>query len=240
MAESLTKGHYLNAHLSRWVPNLILGAFGVAALVWRARVTSARLPFTIPIRFTRAARALPDTDSNGAGAVSRSHPIQAEGRRRRHPNSPLRGAVAEPARSIRGPGIPAGRRHRVPGPARSVLHLHVPGQVGQDLQGSGYGVLRRRAARLHDAAVRLLRHPDRRAPERPGDVRRLVANERAHRHEGVRDQSVPHGAPRHRALTDLQQRHLRPRAVAARPRQPAGRGPRRADSRTAAAHLRRA
>ena len=64
MAESLTKGQYLNAHLSRWVPNLILGAFGVAALVWRARVTSARLPFTIPIRFTRAARALPDTDSN--------------------------------------------------------------------------------------------------------------------------------------------------------------------------------
>jgi LPS export ABC transporter permease LptG/LPS export ABC transporter permease LptF len=63
MAESLTKGHYLNAHLSRWVPNLVLGAFGVAALVWRARVTGGRLPFTIPIRFTRAARPQPSTDS---------------------------------------------------------------------------------------------------------------------------------------------------------------------------------
>jgi LPS export ABC transporter permease LptG/LPS export ABC transporter permease LptF len=59
LSESLTKGHYLNAYLSRWVPNLVLGAFGIAALVWRARVTSARLPFTIPVRFTRAPRAEP-------------------------------------------------------------------------------------------------------------------------------------------------------------------------------------
>ena len=56
LAESLTKGHYLNAHLSRWVPNIVLGAFGVAALVWRARVTSARLPFTLPVRFARTPR----------------------------------------------------------------------------------------------------------------------------------------------------------------------------------------
>ena len=53
LAESLTKGHYLNAHLSRWVPNIILGAFGVGALFWRARVTSARLPFKLPVRFAR-------------------------------------------------------------------------------------------------------------------------------------------------------------------------------------------
>jgi LPS export ABC transporter permease LptG/LPS export ABC transporter permease LptF len=50
LSESLTKGHYLNAHLSRWVPNIVLGAFGVAALVWRARFTSARLPFMLPVR----------------------------------------------------------------------------------------------------------------------------------------------------------------------------------------------
>lgn len=56
LAESLTKGHYLNAHLSRWVPNIILGAFGVGALVWRARITSARLPFTLPVRFARTRR----------------------------------------------------------------------------------------------------------------------------------------------------------------------------------------
>lgn len=56
LAESLTKGHYLNAHLSRWIPNIVLGAFGVAALIWRARFTSARLPFTLPVRFARVPR----------------------------------------------------------------------------------------------------------------------------------------------------------------------------------------
>ncbi|MGB2715783.1 MAG: LptF/LptG family permease [Vicinamibacterales bacterium] len=56
LAESLTKGHYLNAHLSRWVPNIVLGAFGIGALIWRARVTSARLPFALPVRFARTPR----------------------------------------------------------------------------------------------------------------------------------------------------------------------------------------
>jgi lipopolysaccharide export LptBFGC system permease protein LptF len=57
LAESLTKGHYLNSHLSRWVPNIALGAFGIGALVWRSRVTSARLPFTLPVRIARTPRA---------------------------------------------------------------------------------------------------------------------------------------------------------------------------------------
>ncbi len=69
LAESLTKGHYLNAHLSRWVPNVILGAFGVAALVWRARVTSAQLPFTLPIRFTRTPRVAPSAESAKQGGT---------------------------------------------------------------------------------------------------------------------------------------------------------------------------
>jgi LPS export ABC transporter permease LptG/LPS export ABC transporter permease LptF len=53
LSESLTKGHYLNAHLSRWVPNIVLGAFGVGALIWRARYTSMgfRLPFRLPVSF---------------------------------------------------------------------------------------------------------------------------------------------------------------------------------------------
>jgi LPS export ABC transporter permease LptG/LPS export ABC transporter permease LptF len=37
LSESLTKGHYLNMYLSRWMPNILLGIFGVAALVWRSR-----------------------------------------------------------------------------------------------------------------------------------------------------------------------------------------------------------
>ncbi len=47
LSESLTKGHYLNMYLSRWMPNILLGLFGVAALVWRARFIDGRLPFTL-------------------------------------------------------------------------------------------------------------------------------------------------------------------------------------------------
>ena len=32
LSESLTKGHYLNMYLTRWMPNIVLGLFGVAAL----------------------------------------------------------------------------------------------------------------------------------------------------------------------------------------------------------------
>ena len=53
MCESLTKGHYLNMYLSRWVPNLVLGVFGVVALIWRARYVEGRLPFKIPPAITR-------------------------------------------------------------------------------------------------------------------------------------------------------------------------------------------
>jgi LPS export ABC transporter permease LptG len=70
LAESLTKGHYLNAHVSRWVPNIMLGVIGVVALIWRARYTSARLPFSLPVRFARSPRLL-----RPAGAeTSRSDP----------------------------------------------------------------------------------------------------------------------------------------------------------------------
>ncbi len=58
LAEAQTQGHYraienahkLNsasfalAHLARWWPNIILGIFGVCALVWRDRFASRRLP----------------------------------------------------------------------------------------------------------------------------------------------------------------------------------------------------
>ncbi|HXW08160.1 MAG TPA: LptF/LptG family permease [Vicinamibacterales bacterium] len=50
LAESMAKGQILPAALARWIPNLILGPFGVAALIWRARFADARLPFRVPIR----------------------------------------------------------------------------------------------------------------------------------------------------------------------------------------------
>ena len=47
LSESLTKGHYLNMYLTRWLPNIVLGVFGVAALVWRSRFIDGRLPISV-------------------------------------------------------------------------------------------------------------------------------------------------------------------------------------------------
>ena len=63
LAEAQTQGHYraietahqLNsanfalAHLARWWPNIILGIFGIGALVWRDRFASRQLPRSFPV-----------------------------------------------------------------------------------------------------------------------------------------------------------------------------------------------
>ena len=62
LCESLTKGFYASTpnertavvmYVSRWVPNILLGAFGVVALIWRARHVEGRLPFRLPVAFAR-------------------------------------------------------------------------------------------------------------------------------------------------------------------------------------------
>ena len=67
LAEAQTQGHYraietarglasasfAGAHLARWWPNIILGVFGIAALVWRDRFASRELPRTIPVMLPR-------------------------------------------------------------------------------------------------------------------------------------------------------------------------------------------
>ena len=50
LAESAAKGQKIPAEWARWVPNLLLGPFGIVALVWRARYAEGRLPFRIPVR----------------------------------------------------------------------------------------------------------------------------------------------------------------------------------------------
>jgi LPS export ABC transporter permease LptG len=55
LSESLTKGHHLNMYLTRWVPNLVMGAFGVVALIWRARHVEGRLPFELPAFLSKLA-----------------------------------------------------------------------------------------------------------------------------------------------------------------------------------------
>ena len=41
------------AHLARWWPNIIMGAFGLGALVWRARFAQRGLPVSIPVKVPR-------------------------------------------------------------------------------------------------------------------------------------------------------------------------------------------
>jgi LPS export ABC transporter permease LptG/LPS export ABC transporter permease LptF len=45
LAESMAKGHRIPAEWARWVPNLLLGPFGIVALILRARHAEGRLPF---------------------------------------------------------------------------------------------------------------------------------------------------------------------------------------------------
>jgi LPS export ABC transporter permease LptG/LPS export ABC transporter permease LptF len=58
LAEGGVKGFYTTreavagpmyfAHAARWIPNVVLGAFGVAALIWRARYAERGFPIRIP------------------------------------------------------------------------------------------------------------------------------------------------------------------------------------------------
>jgi LPS export ABC transporter permease LptG/LPS export ABC transporter permease LptF len=45
LAESAAKGQRIPAEWARWVPNLVLGPFGIVALVFRAKHAEGRLPF---------------------------------------------------------------------------------------------------------------------------------------------------------------------------------------------------
>ena len=77
LAESAAKGHRIPPEWARWVPNLILGPFGLIALFWRAGHAEGRLPFgirlpqvRIPKAFTRkgtpASKAQVAADVQGA------------------------------------------------------------------------------------------------------------------------------------------------------------------------------
>jgi LPS export ABC transporter permease LptG/LPS export ABC transporter permease LptF len=50
LSESMAKGQWMPAALARWVPNIVLGPLGVAALVWRARFADRGLPRLVPLR----------------------------------------------------------------------------------------------------------------------------------------------------------------------------------------------
>ncbi len=74
LAESMAKGHRIPAEYARWVPNLLLGPFGIAAMIWRAGHAEGRIPLgarlphlRIPAWFRRSGT-LPATTSAHASA----------------------------------------------------------------------------------------------------------------------------------------------------------------------------
>lgn len=88
LAESHSKGHFRDieaagglhaanftiAHLARWWPNLVMGMFGVVALVWRARYSEVRLPMRVPIGLPRLPSSWHRAPARGAAAGrSRGH-----------------------------------------------------------------------------------------------------------------------------------------------------------------------
>jgi LPS export ABC transporter permease LptG len=107
LCESLTKGHYLNMYLSRWVPNILLGIFGIVALIWRARYVEGRLPFRIPVMVARTPLAWP----------RRSRPTTATER-------PTSAAVATTPAGRRAPVLVV-RIPRVAFPAPSLLDRYI-------------------------------------------------------------------------------------------------------------------
>jgi lipopolysaccharide export system permease protein len=95
LAEAQTQGHYrgiesanglgstsfLFAHLARWWPNIVLGAFGIAALIWRDRFASRQLPRSFPLVVPQLA-ARWTSKGNAAGSVSEPVAGDAAGARR--------------------------------------------------------------------------------------------------------------------------------------------------------------
>ena len=58
-ARAMAKGALVSPHLAMWLPNIILGAGGVALLVWRARSTERRVSFRLTLPRRRRAAPLP-------------------------------------------------------------------------------------------------------------------------------------------------------------------------------------
>ena len=89
LAESLAKGHRIPPEWARWVPNILLGPFGIVALILRARHAEGRLPFglrfTLPALPAGIARWMPGAQvatANEAAANANGTEPPANGRKK--------------------------------------------------------------------------------------------------------------------------------------------------------------
>jgi LPS export ABC transporter permease LptG/LPS export ABC transporter permease LptF len=57
LGRQMARGQLLSPWLASWGPNLVLGALGVALLLWRARGAERPLRFSLPVRWRRSTQA---------------------------------------------------------------------------------------------------------------------------------------------------------------------------------------
>jgi lipopolysaccharide export system permease protein len=98
LAEAQTQGHYraienahkLNsasfalAHLARWWPNIILGIFGVCALVWRDRFSSRQWPRSFPLMVPQLTERWRTRRARETGSLSPSPDAPVPGSKKRN------------------------------------------------------------------------------------------------------------------------------------------------------------
>ena len=204
LGPALTKGGLIAPWLAAWLPNIVLGIVGIAAVpVARTRRPTGRSGFPLPSVSAPAA-----AGSRGYGSVAR----------RRH------GSRAA-ARPVCGLGLHPRLRPGRGGAGRHLLHLDVPRSVGQGVQGRRHLGHARHLLRVHHAAVRLLHPAAGRAARRAGHGGRADQEQRARRDEGVRHQPVPRRGADARVRGGRRRAALRARGKHPRARQPARRAP---------------
>ena len=247
LAESMAKGHRIPAEYARWVPNLLLGPFGIVALVWRARHAEGRLPFGV--RFSKWRQ--PAWVASIASASARLWRGPLDSARAEGPS----GTASALRRGLRPGVVLVIRIPRINAPMPSlidryisrlyvrvaglsflgtsgpVLHFDVHRSLRQDLQGTGDDRHDRRAPDPAHPAVHLLRDPHRRPSERARHLRPAGAQQRVDRDEGLRHQPVSHRPLGRRPLARDERRAVRARAAADGQRQPSGGSARRQDPR---------
>jgi LPS export ABC transporter permease LptG/LPS export ABC transporter permease LptF len=82
LAESLAKGHRIPAEYARWVPNLILGPFGIIAMIWRAGHAEGRIPFGARLPTLRLPAWFRRSDPGAEAAKAKAAPTPTGSRSR--------------------------------------------------------------------------------------------------------------------------------------------------------------